>query len=73
MTCKNVPALWKNINHLKEMGIGQMSTPYRRQKYISSLLQATPDPFKKIQLSILLESKHLADLPYTIISKIKTK
>jgi hypothetical protein len=38
MTCKNVPALWENINHLKEMGIGQMSTPYRRQKYISSLL-----------------------------------
>jgi hypothetical protein len=38
MTCKNVPALWKNINHLKEMGIGQMSTPYRLQKYISSLL-----------------------------------
>ena len=31
MTCKNVPALWENINHLKEKGIGELSTPYRRE------------------------------------------
>ncbi len=59
MTCKNVPALWENINNLKDKGIGGFSTPFRREQYITSLLDAMPYGYQRSNLERSLESKYV--------------